>query len=106
VQVRRIKQLEQSRGAVAELTARRAAVAEARADKDELRAALKVMKEEVDLLRLQVRGGTPRLCCVGRCRRRSLFSSHQSRPESMYPSPARIHVSAGGPVGPLDRSAH
>lgn len=60
--MRKIKTLEMSRGAVAELTARRAAVAEARADKDELRAALKVMKEEVDLLRLQVRACG---ACVG-----------------------------------------
>lgn len=100
MQVRRIKQLQQSRGAVAELTARRAAVAEARADKDELRAALKVMKEEVDLLRLQVRAGS----CVGRCRRRAatlgrLFSSQCRRPTQM-------HVSVGSAMGPLDRSVH
>jgi hypothetical protein len=100
VQVRRIKQLEQSRGAVAELTARRAAVAEARADKDELRAALKVMKEEVDLLRLQVRGGW----CVGRCRGRDATLGRKCPPQRRRP--AKIHVAAGCSWGALDGCMH
>jgi len=51
--IRQIKQLQASREAVRDCNARKASISSARAERDELRVVVKVLKEEVDLLRLQ-----------------------------------------------------